>query len=556
MEFENEKRGGRTKIRATGLVWPAMIFVLALSVVLLTFDDYGVSWDESVYAEYGEMALAYFASGFSDRRCNTFLDLKYYGALFEMASSSIYLLAGEWKYEIRHLCVALTALFALAGVMKYGRGFSNPEIAVWAALSLMMLPRFYGHAFINSKDIPFAAFFVWAMAAMAVLFRPGGSAVVPAAFTGLAIGLALSVRVGGYLLFCFLGAGLLFCFLARRTAPECCPLVADRGLKDLILTVFWMVSIAWAVMVAFWPWAHEGPVSNPVAAMKMAMNFHVAYPVWYDGRMVMSDRLPWHYLPRYLLITTPPAILGFATLGMARCILVIRRRVPADDGVRSFLVLLWFLFPVFFVVATGPNIYDGIRHFLFVLPALAILSGVGVSWALSPLPVRTGGCARAAAAVLLLLPVGDLVALHPYQMTYFNAFAGGLEEAGKHYETDYWTTSYREAIQWINARSDPEKGPVCVVAAGNDYNRPCAEYYRAPHLSVRMVFPVHGQKALPPGIDYYVGTTRYGFHRNFPDDPVVHAVGRKGAVFTVIRKNSDASPAGRSPPAKALERKM
>jgi hypothetical protein len=40
---------------------------------------------------------------------------------------------------------------------------------------------------------------------------------------------------------------------------------------------------------------------------------------------------------------------------------------------------------------------------------------------------------------------------------------------------------------------------------------------------------------LPRGFDYYIGTTRYGADRSYSDSPIVHRIGRDGAVFTVIR---------------------
>ena len=530
--------GKKLKTDRTGRILLAIILALALSVILFTFEDYGIGWDESVYAEYGEMVVAYFRSGLLDQRCNNFIDLKYYGSLFEATVSSIYLFAGKWKYEIRHFCTALTALLALAGVMKLGRMFSNPMIAVWSAISLIMLPRFYGHAFINSKDIPFAAFFVWAMVAMSLLFSRKESIAALTAFTGLTIGLALSVRVGGFLLFCFLGAGAFFYFVTHVTPSKCRQMFSANRLNLLIVAAS-IISIAWFVMIAFWPWAHGGIISNPIAAFTMATNFHIAYPVLFGGKLLMSNQLPWDYLPRYLLITTPPTLLFFSVIGLVRCIALIRRKAPETDGLLCFWIVLWFFFPIFFVIASKPNIYDGIRHFLFILPALAIMSGIGISWIpdLFPKPARV--YVQSAAFILLILPAMDLIDLHPYQMTYFNAFAGGLENAGKKYETDYWTTSYKEAIQWINKQTDEtdaEKSVVNVLVAGNNYNRPCAEYYRSPHLSIRMIFPIHRQKSLPPGIDYYVSTTRYNFHLNFPNAPVVHTIGRRGAVFTVIRK--------------------
>ena len=35
--------------------------------------------------------------------------------------------------------------------------------------------------------------------------------------------------------------------------------------------------------------------------------------------------------------------------------------------------------------------------------------------------------------------------------------------------------------------------------------------------------------------DYYIATTRYGYHQRYPDSPIVHEIGRDGAVFSVIR---------------------
>ena len=41
---------------------------------------------------------------------------------------------------------------------------------------------------------------------------------------------------------------------------------------------------------------------------------------------------------------------------------------------------------------------------------------------------------------------------------------------------------------------------------------------------------------LPAGVDYYLATTRFGLHRNFPRSPVVHTVGRDGAIFAVVKQ--------------------
>ena len=49
----------------------AVLAVLAV-VALLTFDDYGLAWDDYSHARYGEFLLAYYTSGFTDLRVSRF----------------------------------------------------------------------------------------------------------------------------------------------------------------------------------------------------------------------------------------------------------------------------------------------------------------------------------------------------------------------------------------------------------------------------------------------------------------------------------------------------
>jgi hypothetical protein len=136
--------------------------------------------------------------------------------------------------------------------------------------------------------------------------------------------------------------------------------------------------------------------------------------------------------------------------------------------------------------------------------------------------------------VLILLPIRELIALHPYQMTYFNCFSGGLSKSWYRYETDYWASSYKEAAEWINKQADKNRGQkMVIVIAANSLNRMCAEYFLHPHIDVNIFFT--GKEQIPETFDYYVSTTRYGLHRRFPELPVVHSIGRNGAVFCVIK---------------------
>ena len=112
------------------------------------------------------------------------------------------------------------------------------------------------------------------------------------------------------------------------------------------------------------------------------------------------------------------------------------------------------------------------------VPAVALWYAYGIAFVLGQIRTRSTGFVVASAAVLItLLPLGPMYRLHPYEMTYFNRLTGGLAGAVGRYETEYWITSYREAIEWINA--DAAGRVVNVLVAGPRHAR------RAPPVRCR-----------------------------------------------------------------------
>ena len=50
--------------------------------------------------------------------------------------------------------------------------------------------------------------------------------------------------------------------------------------------------------------------------------------------------------------------------------------------------------------------------------------------------------------ILLLAPgIYGMIQLHPYEYTYYNSFIGGTGGVFRHYETDYWLTCYKQAVE-------------------------------------------------------------------------------------------------------------
>jgi len=532
--------------RHVGRACPVLL-VAAAAVFGWIFADYGITWDEGVQSTYGELVLDYFASAGKDSRCNEFSNLFYYGSLFESAAAAAYRMVGDWKYEIRHAAIGLAAFLTVVAVWRFGRLFDCRIVSFFAVLALLMMPRFIGHAFNNSKDIPFACGFAWGMVGIARLLVRRTWAWSEVWLCGAAIGLALSVRAGALLLLILLAMGIAASLVVlpgeRQRWRE-----ASFGRAAKAAAI---VGIAWTIMVLSWPWAQGGPLTRPFEAMAEMSGFSFAYTTYFAGEFMRSDSLPHHYLPFYLAIVTPLVTSIGAVAGLLAAVWT--RLARGRDAIPTALVASWVSLPLAYVVALRPNVYDGIRHFLFVLPAVALLAGLGVAWVLERCGRRWKTPVLILLALAFVLPLRDMVLLHPYQSSYFNTLVGGVGQAWRRYDTDYWASSYREAVEWVRrqiaAQGDEE---ATIVVACNENNRPCAEYYlrggAEPNRSTSRV-SMHciweGHEEVPDDAMYYVAMLRYGkASAFFPDWPVVHVIGREGAVFSVVKRNPRLSLAG------------
>ena len=102
-------------------------------------------------------------------------------------------------------------------------------------------------------------------------------------------------------------------------------------------------------------------------------------------------------------------------------------------------------------IAEGPA-FTGMRHFLFVVPLLAVLAGIGFDAILTALSPRRWIAAGATAALALCAGTAmpaSWSGLHPYEYLYYNQLVGGLEGAQRRYEMDYWVNMMPEAVRGL-----------------------------------------------------------------------------------------------------------
>jgi 4-amino-4-deoxy-L-arabinose transferase-like glycosyltransferase len=515
-----------------------VLATLAALGAALLFRDYGIGWDTEVQAQYGERVLDYFLSWFKDQRAVTEGGLlPYYGALFELPSAALHRLLGLDKHALRGLLTALCAAGSIPAVAGVARRVRSERTAFASALSLLLFPQLLGQAFINSKDVPLAAAVAWAVLAICRLGTADRIGWRDALLAGVACGAVLAVRVGAVFILVFVAAALLARLAQELHAGRLRPLA---WIRIAALRAAAAVAVMWGVTVAVWPYAHANPLANPYLALREATRFPVSYPVLFAGATLDSTHLPAGYLPVYFALTTPLPLLAFLVLGGAVAVVGLVARPWERGSIPALVLLVWLGFPLAYVMIARPNIYDGVRHFLFLLPAMAILAGWGVDSLLSFTEERAG---RPATALffcgVLALTAWPLVRFHPYQYAYLNVLAGPPATVHRRYETDYWVTSYKAAAEWLNQRQASSPVPLHVIAAVNDHSFPALVHFLDSRILWAPSMAVDDRGTLPRDADYYVGTVRMGADRLFASAPVVWEERRGGVLYAVIRSNRE-----------------
>ncbi len=430
------------------------LFAGIAAFILLTFRDYGLSNDEPVQHAYGELLLNWYASGFADESAFHYINLYLYGGLFDLIAAGLQPYVPLPLYEWRHLLSAGFGFVGLIGVWRLGRLLGGEKTGIIAVLMLAVTGMYGGAMFTHTKDVPFAAAMVWSLYCIAALGArlpelPGWRLVVG---LGVAVGCALGLRVGGVFAVFYLAVTVLAgaALLRQARLPlRLLPRLAVAGL------------IALAIMAVTWPWSVLPP-TNFFKAMGAFNNFAFDLKTLFNGRELPIDQLPPTYMSEYLLIKLPEiTLMGLvAALAMAGVVLARLVRDLRQQGTAGLLahhprrllallpVLLAVLVPVVFTLSDHPPLYNGIRHFLFVLPPVTVLGALGLTaaWRLllgaSPLPAL----AFASAAVALFAVNADTFArLHPYQYVAYNQLVGGTAGAWGRFEGDYWGASLEEA---------------------------------------------------------------------------------------------------------------
>lgn len=506
----------------------------------------GINGDDKMQNEYEQALISWYASSGADTTALNLPKTKmhYYGGLFEVTSGMANRALGydspdkEGYHKVRHAFIALFGWAALLFIGLTAAFLGGWEIGIIALVFGFLTPGFMGQGLMNPKDMPFAAGYI---ASLYFLLRwlkempsPGKKILWG---LGLSLGVALGVRVGGFLLVAIMG----FFALLR--------LIGEVGLSGLFgdparigrYALFGGLPVLGGLVLAlvFWPYALQDPVANMSAAFSEMSKYGVNIRLLFNGDMVFAQSLPWDYLPRWVLVTVPLFILLGWLLALAGLPVLVRRYGPLSIGLLGFA----FLFPFFWVIYQGATLYDGWRHMLFPYTSGVVLSALGVGWVASAWSSRRW-FKPAVLGLVGLLALDPLVhtVRNPFiTYVYFNPLQGGVKGAIGEYETDYWGVSVKQGLRWLEDQGIIGENVADTVYIASNFAYPLEKYLAKYEGKVKPVYVRYRQRHDAPW-DYGLFQSRFidgSYIRkgSWPPSNTVHTIDVDGAPVLAIMKN-------------------
>jgi len=522
-----------------------ILLIVNLLIGIFTFQDYGYSWDEPLFYEYADaLQYAYSPQNWLDEN----FDLQNaFGA-----SASDHANRGPAYIIIVYPIVSFLKLFFdnasawhLMNFLTFQLGvylfyrFASRFVGIWSAFIATVFfasqPVLWGHSFINPKDIPFLVFFIGSMCfgfeMVDEFIKPplqrerARVRVIKILLASFFMGIATSIRVLGPL------AALLTALYALSQIKQ---IKVAKFIKLFAIYGFLSLLISFAT----WPYLWATPLQTFIQVFAFMSDNPTQLNVLFMGNHYQAGEVPRRYILTLLGYTQTEPVWVLFFIGLVSAFW----KSDNQKRITFSIILLWFAIPLAYVLLRRPSMYDGYRHFLFILPPIFIFAGFAFEKLFEFFANRKDDSTglikvsnhywRVAPTIMiiiiLLFGIIPIFQLHPYQYAYYNHFIGGVSGAFRQYETEYWLTCYREAVLELNKMTSEK---INLFVRREPY---IAAYYANDNIRIRDFRTEQNQMGSG---DYYLVNTRSNEDLRFMRDvPALITVERQDAQFCLIKK--------------------
>lgn len=463
----------------------AFVFCIGyLAVGILTLPQFGLTWDEGLgNLFYGHRYFYYFTSlnqKYLDYTITLEIDsidgVDLSRSVIRDASFAFPPLADTLSAVTMHVfSVSLNWLDPVDGFHLFKVGLASvllwilyrnitprfDKLTGWTAmLFLGLFPRFWADMHFNPKDIPTLIVFAFTVFAYIDWFEKSDklnfkSAVPGSLLVGVLFGAGLAIKANIVFLVPILLLGIIPWSIDYKKWQA-----TIKHFKKFWAHYFLMACVGLFIYAGSWP-----PYENGGPLIRISKYWESMFQLGTGAAYFAPKKLGLGSLinkePLWQVYgTTPEVMLVFLVAGL----IFIFRNIKANQSAFDKTLLIWLFFPIFRVSFPNMHNFDGIRHFMEYVPAAAIIAGYGAACCIKLLNQIYGfrySVTTGVVILAMLLNIADASRIYyPYLHLYYNRISGGLSEAQKlGYDgagTDYWASSYRQGLEWINSNAEPQ----------------------------------------------------------------------------------------------------
>jgi hypothetical protein len=440
-------------------VTPIGLFLVVLILTGATLKDYGIAWDEPAYFHAADLHIAWmvdFGTNIRTKGLKQSLSDESIRAAWRwnpyhvphppfsrIVSGISERVFSKWldKFSGYRLAPALFFALLVTVMFLWIKQLFGVAAGIFSALALLVIPNIFGYAHLAVTDMPLAS--MWFLTAFC--FWKGLHDWKWSVTCGLVWGLALATKFPAFLIPIplFLWAHVFY----RHNYSN---------------NIFAMTFLGPAMMITTQPylWHQSGVRILEFLYEGLSRGYRpdTNFAIYFFDQLYFTHQLPWYY-PFFLLgVTTPEPILGLAAIGFVS-VLWVRRGT-------STLVLfsVHFFFVLGLGLLPGAVLHDGVRQMLPALPFLAATAGGGFFFVgrclfrliedspkLHDIAHLREKVLGALALLVLCPPAVDLYLCHPFQLSFYNRFVGGVRGAYERgleltYSMEAFTPEFLDAI--------------------------------------------------------------------------------------------------------------
>ena len=462
---------------------PYLIIVYAIIYLItgfLTLSGYGLTWDEGLgnifFGERYFFFLKTFNPVYLDFSKDLFVDHIFKINLFSSPSrlspiefppisdifsaGTMYLFSYKLKLldpidGFHSFKIILASLFLVA-IYWFVAGRLGKATAWISVLFLSLFPRFWADMHFNPKDIPETIFFSLTIIAFYFWYEKRNSitkwkSFYGAIIIGLLFGCALSAKANGI----FIPFIVLLSIIPLSINIKVWSNWIKQNISCLPYIILMIVS-GLLFYISSWPYLYSNPLQvvnywKSMASLSIRNN---AFVNW--DALIQT------------ITTMPEIMLFFLVFGF----LFMCLHNPKNITFLSRILITWTIFPIIRSSLPGIGNFDGIRHFLEFLPAAAIISACGVVQTSNWLANKINASKKYLKVVFIVVFGFNILFIgiqyQTFSYLYYNSIIGGLSGAKNNYlggeATDYWASSYRQGINWLNQHADSNSELITPIA--------------------------------------------------------------------------------------------